>query len=97
MMYFALYINKLPIESLYGPIEDLWGIFAFAAPPLRAILVNVNNRPKSTDNRKADDECAAGRKAVLYHYQTAHATGYDANSLRSRRSDHTDRYSEHWP
>jgi len=78
MVYFPQYINELPIESLYRPIEDLWVTYAFAATPLRAILVTVHSRPKSTDNRKADAEGEAEKKAALHHYQTMHVTGYGA-------------------
>ena len=68
----------MPIESLYGSIEDPWVAFAFAATQLPAILVTVINRPKSTGNRKADDEYAVGREATWHHYHTVYATGYGA-------------------
>ncbi len=44
-MNFHQNINELSIESLYGPIEDPWVVFPFAAPPLRAILFTVNKSP----------------------------------------------------
>jgi len=78
MMDFLQNINELPIESPYGSIKDPWVTYAFAATQLRAILVTVHDRLTSTGNLKADEECAARRKAQ-YRYQTVHATGYDAN------------------
>ena len=77
MMNFSPNINELSIESVYGSIKDPWVVFPFAAPPLRSILVTVHNRPTSTGNRKADDEYAAGRKAVPHHYQTVHTASYE--------------------
>ena len=72
------HINELPIEFPYGSIEDPWASYAFAATQLRAILVTVNSRPKSTAHQIANDAYGAHKKVAWPHYQTVHATGYDA-------------------